>query len=82
MTEKYPEHIKLKAIQEKSHAIGDFIFWLTDERNFTLNKPNGMSINFQDLQALLADFFEIDLDKVEKEKVKMLDEIRQRMDVG
>jgi len=79
MTERYPEHIKMRATHDKSHAIVDFVSWLTEERGVTLIDYDGMSVHLKELQVLLADFFEIDLDKVEQERVKMLDEIQQGM---
>lgn len=72
---QYPEHEKLSAISAESQAIGQFL----DEGTYTLCEvdkydrfvPVGKSI-----QEILADYFGIDLNKIEAEKRQMLDEIR------
>ena len=76
------EHEKLKAIKPLSQAIGNFIEWLGE---------NGMTICSEDrspylpdeyvpirrtTEELLADHFEIDLNRLEAEKEAMLEEIR------
>jgi len=76
----YPEHEKLKAVKDRSQAIGEFIEWLGDndmavcewtEGNFDNWHPTGQPIN-----KLLARFFEIDLNRLEDEKLAMLAEQR------
>ena len=73
----YPEHEKLKAIKDRSQAIGEFIEWLGDNDmavcefsggNVDRWWPTGQPIN-----KLLARYFEIDLDRLEDEKLAMLD---------
>ena len=83
----YPEHDKLKEISDKSQAIGDFIEWLRAEKELVLCEvvPN-MASGFAGLYytaahcsttALLAEFFEIDQSKIEKEKRAMIEEMRK-----
>jgi hypothetical protein len=77
---EYPEHEKLALIKDQSQAIGEFIEWLHAEKGIQLGKyvkghefmaPAGVP-----KEKLLSEFFEIDLDKLESEKCKMLDEQR------
>jgi len=75
---KYPEHIKLKAISQFSQKIGEFVDWLS-ESQIQLCEPD----KYDDytpvrtsIQKLLADFFEIDLNRIEEEKQQMLEELR------
>jgi hypothetical protein len=73
---EYPEHDKLSAVQDQSQAIGDFLAnggyvlcEYTDESDYPL--PVQKSI-----QRLLAEWFDIDLDKLEREKRAMLEALR------
>jgi hypothetical protein len=86
---KYPEHEKLSAIRDKSQAQGEFIDWLSDEKhiylgeNFCLKDKEGdelweFSRSHQSIRKLLAEFHGIDEDKLEREKLAMLEEMRIR----
>ena len=86
---KFPEHEKMKEVQAKSQAIGEFLEWLRTEKQLFLSREveiakrwNGDPITewlpqHPDLERLLAEFFEIDLAKIEQEKRQMLDELRR-----
>lgn len=77
----YPEHDRLALISDKSQAIGEFIDWLQSkgihlacyyeedsrDRLFTVETPTN---------SLLAEFFDIDPIKIEREKRAMLDALR------
>lgn len=79
---------KLQAVQGESQRIGEFLDWLQGERKLVIAQwqkrnldpsddwdelvPAGMTIN-----GLLAEFFEIDLDKIEEEKLALLNELRR-----
>lgn len=73
---QYPEHIKLAAIQPKSQAIGEFLEWLPTQ-GITLAERDGESGRlypaWDNTIALLAQFFEIDQNKLEAEKRQMLE---------
>lgn len=80
----YPEHEKLEAIKDESQAIGAFLDWLQNERQPTLQLcavTNHTDHPFQPIyfgiQELLAEYFDINLKKIEAEKNKMLKEIRK-----
>jgi hypothetical protein len=74
---QYPEHVRLKAISQFSQKIGEFVDWL-GESDIQLCKPDryGYTPVRISIQKLLADFFNIDLDKIEEEKQQMLEEMR------
>lgn len=80
---KYPEHEKLQNLGDANQIVGDFIEWLHD-RGMEIGRFEQMR-GFSDLQfvpvtksrdALLAEYFDIDRDKLEMEKRSMLDAIR------
>ena len=83
-----PECEKLKAIQERSQSIGEFLEWLCSTKGVSLMvdmdaDPDDINGTVQvpmreSKEELLAEFFEIDLDKVEDEKRALLDFIRQQ----
>jgi hypothetical protein len=88
----YPEHEKLKEVQEKSQAIGDFLEWLGYEKDVTLceyfeptreeRREEGAIAGYlptnKKKMDLLAEYFDIDLNKIEQEKRQMLDELRRK----
>lgn len=87
MQPKYPEHDKVVRIQSLSQACGDFIQWLKSEKGIHLamwygDKESGEYLDYAmyrvgSLQKLLAEYFEIDSDKLEAEKQQMLDDLRK-----
>ncbi len=66
---KYPEHGKLSVIASDSQLCGEFLDWLTCEKNISLKNNS--------IPDLLSEFFNIDQAKIEQEKVLMLAQIRQ-----
>lgn len=79
---KTPELDKMSAIHEKSNATGDFLDWLQNSREPRIYLceldqdaeqfyPPNLSI-----EKLLAEYYKIDLNKVEEERRQMLDYIR------
>ena len=77
----YPEHEKLKALGGKNQVVGDFVEWL-GEKGFTICESGcgpGSEIYepaFKRTEEWIAEFFEIDAEKLENEKRQMLDKIR------
>jgi hypothetical protein len=78
---EYPEHDKLHEVKDKSQAIGEFLEWLGSEKRGVVceytddsDYPIPMTHN---IQTLLAEYFDIDLDKIEEEKQQMLEKIRK-----
>jgi hypothetical protein len=77
----YPEHSKLRVVKERSQVIGGFLHWLREERKPALylftwinGEPDMAGIS---AEALLAEYFGIDLAKLSEEKDRMLDEQRR-----
>lgn len=73
----YPEHDKLTAVAADSHKIGEFLEWLTGDRGLTIARFSGREATqgFK-IERLLAEYFEIDLGKIEVEKRTMLESLR------
>lgn len=70
----YPEHKKLSVIAESSQAIGEFLEWMINEKEYSLAKfkEDGVHIETLNIEQLLIEFFNIDLKKIEQEKKEML----------
>ena len=74
----YPECEKMKKVHTESEAIGSFLDWLSEkgvwlacQEDEDIEKP----FPYQ-TEELLAEFFDIDLKKVEREKRHMLEGCR------
>ena len=81
MTEKYPEHQRLKAISGQSQVVYDFLEWCGEEKGYCLavwatEDTDRMWPVRDSKRKLLAEFFDIDMDKIEAEKRAVLDEMR------
>lgn len=76
---RYPECEKMAAVKNEFQAIGSFLDWLEGEDLFICNleKEEYRPIHTA-IEKLLAEYFEIDLDKVEKERCRMLNELRKK----
>lgn len=74
---RYPEHDKLQAVAGKSQVIGEFIEWLREQGIYLATDDfDKIYPIHQSVETLLASFFEIDLNVIEKEKRQMLDSLR------
>lgn len=75
---RYPESDKVLAVQKQSQACGEFLDWLKQEKLLMLCEDiNGEWMpTFKSTEKLLQEFFDIDPDKLEKERRAMLDELR------
>ncbi len=77
----YPEHDRMAAISDKSQIIGEFLEWLNYTKGIHLcEQTPDMNDHWwtvdEDPEKLLAEFFSIDLTKIEAEKRAMLAEVR------
>jgi len=86
------ELAKMGAVKEKSQAIGEFIEWLRDTKSVVFaewvdeicesncrHKHEARLVSaYVDIESWLAQFFDIDLDKVEKEKRAILKALREK----
>ncbi len=68
---QYPEHEKLQLVKEKTQACGEFLDWLIEEKGWEPRGGGGANV-----RRLLAEFFEIDQDLIEREKEHMLESCR------
>lgn len=78
MASEYPEHEKLKSLNGVNQTVGDFIEWLGERDLIIAEYGNGTELMpaSKSRDSLLAEFFEIDRQKLEREKRQMLDAIR------
>jgi len=72
----FPEHNKLRAISDKSQAIFDFLEWCEAQHGLSLRDHGGYIK--KSVRDLLAEHFDIDQQKLEEEKLAMLEELRSR----
>lgn len=75
-----PECEKLAAVSKESQPIGVFLEWLQGERGIVLaeyddDEEDLVPVHIR-IENLLAEFFEIDLNKVEEERRALLESIR------
>jgi hypothetical protein len=83
---EYPEHEKLHAIKDKSQAIGEFLdFFLPSKgivlmESFSARRPHDYVPTRRSIYSLLAEFFNIDQDKLDAEKEAMLTVLREAND--
>lgn len=78
----FPEHEKMQVVRAKSQAIGEFLVWLRHEKGVHLatyieGRDYLRSFRY-DTNDILAEFFDIDRDKIEAEKKEMLATIREQ----
>jgi hypothetical protein len=80
---QYPEHEKLKVVAQDSQKLADFLDWI-ESRHWCVAEYVGERMypvrfgNYRPAKdSLLAEYFEIDLKKIDKEKDQMLEEMRE-----
>lgn len=80
----YPEHQRMKCYRGESAILGRFLDWLQEEGFSIVRMPDQLADydthDYQtqhDFNKLLANYFEIDLKKVEAEKLAMLAKQRE-----
>ena len=87
MAEKYPECEKLAKVSKESQVVGEFLEWLQNEKEIALAKwaqvegsvfsNSNLFLVHDSTESLLAEFFEIDMNKVEEERQQILKELRE-----
>ena len=73
----YPEHDKMNAVKEESQAIGEFLTWAEGEGMILYHQFARVPV-MKSTNQLLADYYGIDLDEVNAEKRRMIQEIREK----
>lgn len=84
MPKYYPEHARLREVQQKSQAVHEFVYGLNEKGIFLAHRLVGSDTVYpinKNLTELVAEFFEIDLKKLEEEKLDMLEEMRKGSEV-
>lgn len=86
MKTKTPELDKMLVVRVRSQAIGEFLEWLADTKGYGIyseddaedQEGNMQRLYFRapNTEQLLAEYFEIDLKKVEKERRAILKELQ------
>lgn len=73
-----PQHDRLRVVKDKSQAIHEFLLEFLPEKDISLGQWTGRRYLpvTKSVTALVAEFFEIDLDELENEKRRMLQDIR------
>lgn len=82
---EYPEHEKLHAIKDKSQAIGEFLDFFLPSKGIVLmerfrDRYEDYVPTRRSIYSLLAEFFNIDQDKLDAEKKAMLTVLREAND--
>ncbi len=74
-----PECDKLVKIAPQSNVIGEFLDWLESEKEIILAiyDDDELFPDNENKESLLAEFFEIDLNLIEKERQALLEHIRE-----
>jgi predicted Rossmann fold nucleotide-binding protein DprA/Smf involved in DNA uptake len=79
----FPEHDKLHAIKDQSQRIGDFLEWLSSRGYVicTWDEHDWPRPEHRRIEEWLADYFQIDLKRLEEEKLAMLWSIRRGLKI-
>jgi hypothetical protein len=77
-TRELTEHERLSLVKDKSQAIGDFVEWMGHKGISLCHVRHGEYIPvYAPITKLLAEYFDIDENKLEREKRQILAEIRK-----
>jgi hypothetical protein len=75
----YPEHEKLMLIKNESQIIGEFLEWLRGTNLFIgYADEGGLDMYYASNEEILAEYFKIDLYKLEQEKNQMLKQLKEK----
>lgn len=76
---KYPELEKLGKVQDQRQAVEEFLDWLYAARGVFLARYDGEELKYYSYstESLVAEFFELDLKKIDLERRAMLKAIRE-----
>lgn len=74
----YPEHERLAVIKDQSQTIGEFLDWLQAIGivRAVWGPDESLYHDHHNIRDLLAEYFEIDQDRLEDEKRAMLDTMK------
>lgn len=82
MAAEYPEHEKLKGVQEQSQFTGELLEYFQSKgyeiAHYPPEVPGNTLVPVQlSINSILSDMFQIDLVKLEEEKQQMLEKLKQ-----
>lgn len=79
MSDKYPEHDKVRAVQDEARIIGDFLEWLPSHAMVVCEIDDDGNLEMVRLstEKLLALYFEIDMERFSAEKDEMVEAYRR-----
>lgn len=82
---KYPQHAKLRGVKDESQKIGAFLDWAFHHQEWEFQPVNNVADEDNEwpvvptsIEAILAQYFGIDQQKLSEEKDVMLDEHRKK----
>ncbi|RKY28525.1 MAG: hypothetical protein DRP83_00560 [Planctomycetota bacterium] len=77
---EYPECDKLSNVKDESQIIGEFLDWCNSQgvHLATYYEERGLVADRRSIEQVLADYFDIDLDKVEEERRHILEMQQER----
>lgn len=86
---KYPEHEKLKSVKRESEIVQSFIDWLFDETNMLICEFDQDGDWYEGRypqvrltrEQIMAQYFDIDLQKLSEEKDAILDDWRKSQEL-
>lgn len=76
-TYSYPQHDKLRAVKDKTQTINDFLEFLEENGVELVRFKDDWRLTRQQRDKFIAEFFEIDLDELEREKRAMIERLRE-----
>lgn len=71
---------RMVAVSAESQKLGDFLAWLRDEQGLELcamDRRGNYTADGRRIEELLADYYGIDLDQVERERRALLDGLHE-----
>lgn len=76
---EFPQHERLEEVNGESQVIGQFLDWLQSEEHVTLcriGEHGHYYPTYERIEQTLANYFGIDLNQLEEEKLEMLKQLR------
>ena len=73
----YPEHDKLMKVREESQIIGSFLDFCDYTLCYYSKRYDEFIPTDLSIEEILAEFFNIDLDIINQEKMEMLEQMRE-----
>lgn len=72
----YPEHERLREVKRETQALHDFVEWLERRKHIHLRQLHTDYPVMEKLRELIAEFYDIDLEELGREKDLMVESLR------